>query len=74
LIVDDYLGLIDSLAAPLATVEEQIAARAQPGFPGEGAHRAARGWQRVSSPVRASVMQDVVERINRRRECLATGF
>jgi transposase len=30
LIVDDYPGLIDSLAAPLAAVEEQIAARAQP--------------------------------------------
>ena len=30
LIVDDYLGLIDSLAAPIGAVQEQIAARAKP--------------------------------------------
>jgi transposase len=30
LVVDDYLGLIDSLAAPIGAVEEQIAARAKP--------------------------------------------
>ena len=30
MIVDDYLGLIDSLAAPIGAVQEQIAARAKP--------------------------------------------